>query len=126
MTKKGKLIVIEGGDGSGKSTQARLLTKFLERKNVPAVHISFPRYESHWGRIIKKYLLGEFGNPVVIDPYFAAMLYANDRLAFKAELNKLLGDGKIVVCDRYVPSNIGHQAAKLKVQNAKLKVAVQN
>lgn len=121
MVKKGNLIVIEGGDGSGKSTQAALLIKLLEREKIPAVQISFPRYDSRWGKIIKKYLIGEFGNPVEIDPYFAAMLYANDRMAFKAELKKLLSDGKTVICDRYVPSNIGHQAAKFKVQSAQLK-----
>lgn len=121
MAAKGKLIVIEGGDGSGKATQAKLLLQFLKNKKIPAVHISFPRYQSHWGKLIEKYLLGEFGNPTKLDPYFAAMLYANDRLAFRDELKKLLTDGKIVVCDRYVPSNIGHQSVKIKNPKSKIK-----
>ena len=121
MKRGGRLIVIEGGDGSGKATQAKLLLQYLEAHKIPAVHISFPRYESHWGKIIEKYLTGEFRDPVMVDPYFSAMLYANDRLAFKDELRRLLEAGKIVVCDRYVPSNIGHQASKVKSQSQREK-----
>lgn len=121
MAGKGKLIVIEGGDGSGKATQAKLLLNYLKKEKIPSVHISFPRYKSHWGKIIEKYLTGGFGDPTKLDPYFSAMLYANDRLAFKDELEKLLMAGKIVVCDRYVPSNIGHQAVKIKSLESRVK-----
>lgn len=110
--KKGKLIVIEGSDGSGKTTQSKLLLDYLKSHKTPCAYISFPRYEaSEWGKMIRRFLDGEFGH---IDPYLASMLYAGDRFGASAEIKKWLEEGKIVVCNRYVGSNIGHMAAKFK------------
>ncbi len=118
---KGKLIVFEGADGAGKTTQAKLLTDFLKKKNIQAVLTSFPRYDSAWGKMITRYLGGEFGTVNQVNPYLASMLYAGDRLYASGELKKWLRDGKTVICDRYVASNIAHQAAKISGKEEKKK-----
>ncbi len=115
MAKNGKLIVIEGSDGTGKTTQARLLLKFLSKNKIPNAYISFPRYEgSLWGKMVRRFLDGEFGTIGQVDPYFASVLYAGDRFSAAPQIRKWLEAGKVVVCNRYVPSNIGHMAAKFK------------
>jgi len=111
---KGRFIVIEGSDGSGKATQAKLLYKFLKSKKIPAEMIAFPNYSSTWGKVIVRYLHGEFGNALQVDPYLASILYAGDRLMSAKKIQKWIDAGKIVVCDRYTASNIAHQAAKIK------------
>ena len=122
MGDMGKLVVLEGSDGTGKTTHAKLLVSFLNKnKKNSAVLISFPRYEKEWGKLIRSYLNGEFGKLNEVDPRLSAVLYAGDRLSAKDEINKYLGEGKIVVCDRYAASNIAHQAAKLKSQSEKPK-----
>lgn len=119
---KGKLIVIEGGDGSGKTTQAKLLFNSLRKRKTPTVYISFPRYEgSMWGKMVRRYLSGDFGEVDQVDPYFASMLYAGDRFSAAPKIRKWLSEGKVVVCNRYVGSNIGHMAAKLKSQSERSK-----
>lgn len=110
---RGKLVVFEGSDGSGKATQATLLAKFFSANKIPSILVSFPRYESVWGQMIQRYLAGEFGNVDEVDPYLASMLYAADRLNFREKLEDWLASGKLVVCDRYVGSNIAHMGAKL-------------
>lgn len=108
---KGKFIVFEGSDGSGKTTQAKLLTEYLAKNKIPYKHISFPRYtESLWGAMVRRYLDGDFGK---LDSYLASMLYAGDRFSASSQIRKWLVEGKLVVCDRYVASNIGHQAGKM-------------
>lgn len=110
----GKLIVFEGADGVGKSTQAKLLFRYLKSRKIPARYISFPRYNTSWGKQIRRYLSGDFGSLKDVDPYFVSMLYAGDRMAASGEIREWLENGKIVICDRYCASNIGHQAARLK------------
>lgn len=111
---KGRLIAFEGADGSGKTTQAKLLLKYLKKHKISSVYISFPRYEvSMWGAMVKRYLAGEFGKLNEVDPYLASMLYAGDRAVAAASLKKWIGDGKMVVCNRYTGSNLAHMAAKL-------------
>ncbi|OGD88508.1 dTMP kinase [Candidatus Curtissbacteria bacterium RIFCSPLOWO2_02_FULL_40_11] len=112
--RKGRLIVFEGIDGSGKATQAKLLYKFFQKRKVPTALISFPNYKSTWGKVITKYLKGEFGSATEVDPYLASILYAGDRLLASKKISKWLNGGKYVVCDRYTASNIAHQAAKIK------------
>lgn len=117
---RGKLIVFEGSDGTGKTTHAKLLVSHLDKnKKNSAVLISFPRYEKEWGKLVRSYLNGEFGKLDEVDPRLASVLYAGDRLAVKDEIQKLLMQGKIVVCDRYAASNIAHQAAKFKLNQRK-------
>lgn len=113
-TKKypGKFIVFEGSDGSGKTTQAKLLFKFLNSKKIPAAYISFPRYtDSAWGAMVRRYLDSDFGK---LDPYLASMLYAGDRASAASLLRRWIDRGKLVVCDRYVVSSVAHQGGKIK------------
>ena len=111
---KGKLVVIEGTDGSGKSTQLKLLKSYLDKKNILAETISFPRYKkSFHGATVKKYLRGDFGDTGSVSPYLASLAYAMDRATAKREMNKWLREGKIVLADRYATSNMAHQSAKL-------------
>jgi len=119
IRKKGRLIVFEGSDGSGKATQTRLLRKFYKKRKVSCELISFPMHDSTWGRVIKRYLAGEYGNVMQVDPYLASVLYAGDRLLFSEKMKKWLEMGKVVICDRYTASNVAHQAAKINVKNSR-------
>ena len=118
---KGRLIVFEGADGTGKTTQAKLFFNFLQKKKIPAVLTSFPRYDSLWGKMIRRYLDGEFGSTASVSPYLASLIYAGDRLIAKDEIKKWLDSGKFVICDRYVASNIAHQGAKISDKTKKEK-----
>src|SRR3989344_5328339 len=112
--KKGKLIVIEGADGSGKATQTALLKAYLEQKNYPVETIDFPRYwGSFHGKTIARYLKGEFGGVDSVNPYLISLAYSLDRATAKREMNTWLREGKIVLANRYATSNMAHQAAKL-------------
>jgi dTMP kinase len=115
----GKLIVIEGIDGSGKETQTRLLVDWIKHhlgRNVST--FDFPSYHrSPFGRIIGRYLKGEFGDPVTMDPFETALLYAGDRMHSKNDLLAALDRGDMVVLNRYVPSNLAYGCAKLRVLN---------
>ena len=109
------IIAIEGVDGSGKNTQARLLTEFLNTATYhQAVMHSFPKYsDSFFGREVGKYLNGEYGSMKEVMPKVAAMLYAGDRFeASKVIRSQLLNDN-VLVMDRYVQSNLIHQGAKV-------------
>lgn len=108
----GKLIVLEGLDGSGKSTQLELLRS---RLSGDAVYVKFPAYESESSALVRMYLAGEFGtNPNDVNAYAASAFYAVDRFAsFKTDWGKAYLEGATVVCDRYATSNAVHQASKL-------------
>ena len=107
------LIAIEGIDGSGKGTQAKLLHERLLEVGVRSELISFPRYsQTHFGQTIGRFLNGEFGQLDQVDPHLAATLYAADRFESLGMLTDLLATRDVVVSDRYVPSNIAHQGAK--------------
>lgn len=117
---KGKFIVLEGIDGSGKATQAKLLADYLKEKKIPFFKIAFPQYEkSFFGKTIRRYLKGEFGGVAEVSAYLAAALYAGDRFEARSLILKNLKKGKLVIADRYVSSNIGHQAAKLPLSERK-------
>ena len=112
--KKGKLIVLDGTDGSGKRTQLDLLKKHLKRGGFKVEEIDFPRYySSFYGRLVGRYLAGEFGDTYETSPYLTSLPYAGDRLLAKNEIKKWLKEGKIVLTNRYVPANLAHQSAKL-------------
>ena len=110
----GKLIVIEGTDGSGKSTQFRLLSERLERDGVVFKHIVFPRYDQESSALIRMYLGGDFGTkPLDVNAYAASSFYAVDRYAsYKMDWGKWYEDGGVVLSDRYTTSNAVHQASK--------------
>ncbi|MDQ3239126.1 MAG: thymidylate kinase [bacterium] len=113
-TTQGKLIVIDGSDGSGKSTQTQLLVDYLTKVNSHTKHLKFPRYESFYGKVVAKYLRGEFGNLENTSPYLASMIYAQDRFFAKKEMKDFLKPPGFLVLDRYATSNMGHQGAKFK------------
>jgi dTMP kinase len=113
---RGKLIVIEGIDGSGKQTQAGLLARAFEERRIALVRFSFPRYESSFGHLIARFLNGEFGPLSAVDAHFSALLYAGDRFEAKPELEEALHSGRTIVMDRYIASNLAHQAARLPVE----------
>ena len=110
----GKLIVIEGTDGSGKSTQFRLLSERLERAGVVFKHIVFPRYDQESSALIRMYLGGQFGKkPVDVNAYAASSFYAVDRYAsYKMDWGQWYEEGGLVLSDRYTTSNAVHQASK--------------
>jgi dTMP kinase len=110
----GKLIVIDGGDGSGKTTQSKLLMQYLKDHNVPVKMFDFPRYYSSFhGKMVGRFLAGEFGKLDDVSPYLSSLAYALDRAAAKEELDTWLAHGGTIVCNRYATSNMAHQAAKL-------------
>jgi dTMP kinase len=113
MAFHGKFIAIEGIDGSGKRTQLELLARELRRRGVKLATISFPHYEGFFGRLVARYLNGEFGKLGEVDPHFSALLYAGDRLEHKAEIQKHLTKGRLVLADRYIGSNLAHQSARI-------------
>lgn len=110
----GKLIVIEGTDGSGKSTQFKLLTQHLENANVPFQKLVFPQYSEESSALIRMYLGGQFGkNPSDVNAYAASTFYAVDRYAsYKKVWGKWYEEGGLVISDRYTTSNAVHQASK--------------
>ena len=113
MNELGKLIAIEGVDGAGKRTQTELLSRALAARGVSCLTVSFPRYESFFGRMIARFLNGEFGELQAVDAHFAALLYAGDRLEAKPELEAALSAGKTILADRYIASNLAHQGARV-------------
>ena len=110
----GKLIVIEGTDGSGKSTQFRMLSEHLEKDAVTFKHIVFPRYSEESSALIRMYLGGQFGDkPSDVNAYAASAFYAVDRFAsYKMDWGKWYEEGGLVLSDRYTTSNAVHQASK--------------
>ena len=114
--KQGKLIVIEGIDGSGKTTQVNLLSEYLKGKNISFEIINFPRYEDNlYGKLIRRYLSGEFGSIHQVSPYLLALAYAGDRALAKPTMENWLNSGKVVIVNRYVSASKAHLGANLPV-----------
>lgn len=118
-----KLFVIEGVDGSGKSTQLKLLSKYLFRNGYSCEFLHFPRTGApYFGELIARFLRGEFGSLNDVDPYLVALLYAGDRRDASEKIRGWLDDKKIVLLDRYTYSNIAYQCAKIDDQIAQDKL----
>src|SRR5580658_2521572 len=113
MTPPGKLIAIEGIDGSGKRTQVGLLEKALTASGHAVYSTGFPQYDSWFGKMVGQFLNGDFGQLETVDPHFTALLYAGDRFEAKFRLETALKLGKIVLADRYIGSNLAHQTARV-------------
>lgn len=108
------LVVIEGLDGSGKSTQVKRLRSYLESKTDNLEYIHFPRYDAPvYGELIGKFLRGGFGSIDSVHPQLVALLYAEDRHGAAPQMRRTLDEGGIVLLDRYVYSNIAYQCAKI-------------
>ncbi len=135
--KKGKIIVIEGTDCSGKETQTKMLVDRLTKENIKVKRIAFPWYDSPTGKIIGACLLGKpamceellkdnhgffeegGGN---IDPLTALLYYTADRRYHLPEMNALLDDGYVLILDRYVTSNMAHRGGMLENKKDRLKI----
>lgn len=114
---KGKLIVFEGTDGSGKATQSRLLYERLLREGTPCRKLDFPCYGQKSAALIELYLSGAFGNrPGDVNAYASSSFFAVDRYAsYKQDWGKYYESGGLLIADRYTTSNAVHQASKLPV-----------
>lgn len=115
MDKKGKLIVIEGCDGSGKATQTQMLYKRFIDEKYSVRKVEYPNYKSDSSALVKMYLEGKFGtNPEDVNSYAASAFYAVDRFAsYKTEWKDFYDNGGIIIADRYTTSNMVHQASKV-------------
>ena len=112
MGERGKLIAVEGIDGSGKQTQVRLLVRELESRGHQVLSTGFPHYDSWFGQMVGQFLNGDFGPLDAVDPHFTALLYAGDRFECKRPIVAALESGGVVLADRYVGSNLAHQSAR--------------
>ena len=113
MDAPGKLIAVEGIDGSGKRTQVELLTLTLKARGHDVYSTGFPQYDSWFGKMVGQFLNGDLGPLETVDPHFTAMLYAGDRFEANSRLQAALYNGQIVLVDRYIGSNLAHQTARV-------------
>jgi dTMP kinase len=107
------LIVLEGLDGAGKSTQLKMLSDYVAASGKEVEHLHFPRYDAPvFGNMIARYLRGDYGAIDAVHPQIVALLFAEDRRTAAPLLREKLGEGKCVILDRYVYSNIAFQCSK--------------
>ena len=114
----GKLIVIDGIDGSGKSTQLEMLAEELKANGFETETIHFPRHGQPTAFMVDQYLKGAYGD---VNSYAASVFYAVDRFDASSTIKKWLGEGKVVLSDRYVTANAGHQGCKINDSMDRLK-----
>jgi dTMP kinase len=112
--RRGKFIVIDGTDGSGKGTQTKLLIDRLRKEGKEVMELDFPQYGKPSAVFVEKYLRGEYGTADEVGPYRGSLFYALDRYDKSFDVRKWLNEGKIVVSNRYVSANMGHQTGKIK------------
>jgi dTMP kinase len=112
--KKGKFIVIEGPDGSGKATQTKLLFNAIKEKGIRVKRIDFPQYGKKSAGLVEEYLNGKYGKPKDVGPYRASIFYACDRYDASFKLKKWINDGYTIIADRYISSNVAHQGGKIR------------
>ena len=110
-----RFIVIEGLDGSGKSTQIELLLRELKKRAMACEYLHFPRTGTgYYGDLVARFLRGDLGPLESVNPYLVALIYAGDRYDSRDQIRNWLSRGVTVVADRYVISNIAFQCAKLE------------
>ncbi len=110
---RGAFIVIEGTDGSGKSTQFELVRDKLESAGYDVAVFKFPRYDNASSYFVRRYLNGDYGKADDVGPYSSSLFYALDRFEAAGEIRQALNEGKIVLCDRFTGSNMAHQGTKI-------------
>lgn len=110
---RGKLVVIDGTDGTGKTTQTALLVKRLKKEKKSVGIADFPRYGLESAYFVEQYLNGRYGGLKDINAYAASLFYALDRFDARATMERQLDEGKIIVSNRYVTANMGHQGGKI-------------
>ena len=109
------LVVLEGLDGAGKSTQVKKLRTYLESLSGTLEYIHFPRYDAPvYGDLISRFLRGDFGSNEQVHPQLVALLFAEDRHGAAPQMKSILTEGGNILLDRYVYSNIAYQCAKIK------------
>ena len=113
-TKKGKFIVVDGTDGSGKATQVKELVKRLRKQGRRVKTLDFPQYyKNFFGKMIGECLVGKYGDWTKTDPHIASVIYAADRMESSPKIKKWLDEGNIVITDRFTSSNQIHQGGKV-------------
>lgn len=110
----GKLIVIDGTDGSGKATQLNFLKTKLESEGYEVMVADFPQYNQKSAGLIEEYLSGKYGQADDVTPYQASIFYAADRYDASTKIREWLKNGKIVLANRYTSANMGHQGGKIE------------
>lgn len=117
--KQGVFIVLEGTDGSGKTEQFKRLIKRLESNEYKVKTVDFPQYGKLSAYFVEQYLQGKYGSWKQVGPYKACLFYALDRFAVAEKIKKWLDQGYVVLSNRYVGSNLGHQGVKIKAKKAR-------
>lgn len=118
-----RFVVIEGLDGSGKSTQLKLLREGLDKEGVKFKYLHFPRLENGvFGELIARFLRGEMGANEQVDPYLVALIFAGDRAEASSMIRSWMEEGYLVIVDRYVYSNIAFQCAKLSGADQRIRL----
>jgi len=114
---RGTLIAIEGTDGSGKGTQISLLAQRLRDEGRQVATHAFPQYGKKSAGMVEEYLNGAYGSADNVDPYAASLFFALDRFDASARIREELASGAIVLLDRYLDSNVGHQGGKIRSED---------
>ncbi len=114
MKYKGKLIVIDGSDGTGKATQTSLLVARLKREKYPVSIIYFPQYGKKSAGLVEEYLNGKFGSAKEVGPYRSSIFFAVDRYAASPTIRRALEAGRIVIANRYVTSSMAHRGGEIQ------------
>jgi dTMP kinase len=116
MAARGKFVVLEGIDGSGKRTQLEMLARAFDERSIPYQLASFPNYSRFFGKLAGQFLNGDFGSLESVDPHLSALIYASDRWDAKPSLEAALAAGKLLLADRYIGSNMAHQGARVALE----------
>ncbi len=108
-------IVLEGLDGAGKSTQIKLLREMFSKRGIESEYLHFPRFDAPlYGELIAQFLRGELGDLESVNPQLVALLYAGDRADAAPMINQWISQGRVVIIDRYIYSNVAYQCAKVQ------------
>lgn len=119
--KTGKLIVIDGTDGSGKGTQTKILVDRLKREGYQVKMADFPQYGQKSAALVEEYLNGKYGSAEEVGPYRGSIFYACDRYVASFKIRKWLEEGKIVISNRYMTASMGHQGGKIADRKERMK-----